>query len=190
MDKMSTQELMSALADGELQGEELARGLAAAAADPAALQAWHAYHLVGDVLRSDDLAGGTPPAAFIARLQAGLQADRAMYAQPMPAEAVRIDVSRPAANDSRRWKLVAGFASLAAVAAVGWTVAGVGGAGPAGPQMAAAPAPVVAGAQQGAMLRDARLDALLAAHRQFGGATVLQPTAGFLRNATFEGPAR
>lgn len=185
MDKMSTQELISALADGELQGDELARGLQATAADPAAREAWHAYHLIGDVLRSEDLAGGTPPAAFLARLQAGLVADRALHVASAP----RVDVSRPAANDSRRWKLVAGFASLAAVAAVGWTVAGSFGGAP-GAQLAAAPSPVQAVAGQGTMLRDARLDALLAAHRQLGGGIALQPTTGFLRNAAFEGPAR
>ncbi len=36
------------------------------------------------------------------------------------------------------------------------------------------------------MIRDPQLDALLAAHRQFGGASALQVPAGFLRNATFE----
>ena len=40
------------------------------------------------------------------------------------------------------------------------------------------------------MLRDARLDELLAAHKQFGGISALQMPAGFLRNATFENPAR
>jgi len=38
------------------------------------------------------------------------------------------------------------------------------------------------------MLRDARLDALLEAHQQAGGGS--QMPSGFLRNATFEGPAR
>jgi len=40
------------------------------------------------------------------------------------------------------------------------------------------------------MIRDARLDRLLAAHRQLGGATALGTSSGFLRNATFEGPSR
>jgi sigma-E factor negative regulatory protein RseA len=40
------------------------------------------------------------------------------------------------------------------------------------------------------MIRDPQLDRLLAAHRQFGGATALQTSSGFLRSATFEGPAR
>ena len=40
------------------------------------------------------------------------------------------------------------------------------------------------------MIRDPQLDELLAAHRQLGGASALQMPAGFLRNATFEGPTR
>lgn len=195
MDKMNTHELMSALADGQLQGEELARGLALAASDPAAIEAWQAYHLVGDVLRSGELAGGTAPHAFLARLQESLRNE-----QPLGAAAVRpmhvLPVPRPAqaANDpSQRWKLVAGFASVAAVAAIGWTALGTGGkAG--GPQLAASPAAgqgvVLTATDRGTMLRDARLDQLMQAHRQFGGATALQSSAGFLRNATFEGPAR
>jgi sigma-E factor negative regulatory protein RseA len=35
------------------------------------------------------------------------------------------------------------------------------------------------------MIRDPRLDELLAAHKQFSGASALQQPAGFLRNATF-----
>lgn len=37
------------------------------------------------------------------------------------------------------------------------------------------------------MLRDPRLDELMAAHRQYGGAAALQLPADFLRNANFEG---
>jgi sigma-E factor negative regulatory protein RseA len=40
------------------------------------------------------------------------------------------------------------------------------------------------------MIRDPRLDALLAAHRQFGGTSALQMPSGFLRNATFEESSR
>jgi sigma-E factor negative regulatory protein RseA len=43
---------------------------------------------------------------------------------------------------------------------------------------------------QQVMLRDPQLDAMLAAHRQAGGAPALQMSAGFLRNATFEGTSR
>jgi sigma-E factor negative regulatory protein RseA len=99
-----------------------------------------------------------------------------------------------------RWKMAAGFASLAAVAAIGWSsFAGLQGAGSSGAQLAVAPAPVqpaapvvaVAGNEgQQVMIRDPRLDELLAAHKQFGSTSALQMPAGFLRNATFETPDR
>jgi sigma-E factor negative regulatory protein RseA len=57
-------------------------------------------------------------------------------------------------------------------------------------QLAAAPGTVLAGGQGGLMIRDPNLDEFLAAHRQLGGASALQTPAGFLRNATFEGPTR
>jgi len=44
------------------------------------------------------------------------------------------------------------------------------------------------GGEAQVMLRDARLDQLLEAHRQAGGAA--QMPSGFLRNATFDGPSR
>ena len=54
----------------------------------------------------------------------------------------------------------------------------------AGHRVLAAQLPTVFGASL------ARLDELLAAHRAAAGASALGNTAGFLRNATFEGPGR
>ena len=107
---------------------------------------------------------------------------------------VTIDRQAPAANDWLR-KLVAGVASVAAVTAVGWNLWSANGIGGAQPQMASAAAassvlPVSADAAGTTMMRDPRLDQLLQAHRQLGGGTALGTTSGFLRNATFEGPAR
>ena len=197
MDRMDTQEQISALADGQLRGEAFAQAVQLATQDEGAREAWSTYHLIGDVLRSSELAAGGSQAAFLQGFQARLRAEPvamqvpvAPAARPAPA----IDVQRPAANEaSWRWKLVAGFATVTAVAAVGWNL--VGGTGPSSqPQLAAAPAAsstqVAAGTERGTMIRDARLDQLLAAHRQFGSATALQTSGGFLRNATFEGQAR
>jgi sigma-E factor negative regulatory protein RseA len=200
-DMMNGNERISALADGQLQGEAFARAVEAAA--PTARRAtWHAYHLVGDVLRSRELAGAPgagvpgeavgPPRAGEAVHLAGARWWASPCDRPRP-------VAQPAANDGAfRWKLVAGVASMAAVAAVGWSVLGhgrrfrrpaaTGGCFPAG---ARRPATVLARSPTGAvMIRDPKLDELLAAHRQFGGASALQMPAGFLRNATFDGPAR
>lgn len=195
MNKMDNSELISALADGQLRGEEFARGVQAATADAAALRTWQAYHLVGDVLRSRELAATASPDQFLERLRARLHAEQAPRPQA-PVATVTAQPGRPAANDaSLRWKLVAGFATVAAMAAIGWTVVGSGLPGSGQPQLASAPGPtsgaaLVAGNEQGAMIRDPKLDQFLAAHRQFGSANALQAPAGFLRNATFEGPAR
>ena len=190
MDKMDNQELISALADGQLQGEALARGVQAATADARAREAWCTYHLVGEVLRTGRGQTGVAPEAFLAALRGRLQAEPA----PRPAiaflPAVPVQGSdRVAANDWR-WKLVAGVASVAAVGAISWNMVGGPVSPSAQPQLAAAPASVAAAVRPASMIRDAQLDRLLAAHRQLGGATALQTSSGFLRNATFEGPAR
>lgn len=199
MDKMQMQEMISALADGQLRGGALESVIQTVATDAQARNAWHTYHLIGDVLRSGNLPTGTAPATFLAGFQVRLEREQARERIEEVASAPLVEAAQPvrssgeAANDtSFRWKLVAGFASLAAVAAIGWTAAGDIMRGQP-PQMAsAAPQGATAVAERPAiMIRDARLDEMLAAHRQLGGgASALQSPAGFLRNATFEGPAR
>ena len=198
-------EQLSALADGQLQGDEFAAALAWAAQDEGR-DTWGVYHLVGDVLRSSDLARPVNP-AFLSRLRDELAKEAPPQRPQAPAELDTLDhvaVYLPeAANASVfRWKMVAGFASLAAVAAIGWTsFSQLQGAGGPGAQLAASSperstaqgAPVVAVADadgQQVMIRDPRLDELLAAHKQFGSTSALQMPAGFLRNATFETPGR
>lgn len=205
-DISNTRELVSALADGQLRGEEFARALALIEHSEEARAHWHAYHLVGDVLRSHELAESSArDAAFAERLRQRLQQEVAM---DRPAVAMNFVANggglsgaegqnrteRPSANDaSLRWKLVAGLASLATVMVVGWHATSNDGKEAAGaPQLAqaSAPAPQAAAEMSPAMIRDPRLDQLLAAHQQFGGTSALQMPAGFVRNATFERPAR
>jgi sigma-E factor negative regulatory protein RseA len=190
MDKIQMHEMISALADGQLRGEALERVIQTIATDSQARTAWHTYHLIGDVLRTGELPTGTAPARFLAGFQVRLERERA-------GDGVRIEPAMPAvaaANDSSfRWKMVAGFASFAAVAAIGWSALVSIAPLSQQPQLAKAPveAVTVHVEQAPVMIRDPRLDEMLAAHRQFGGgASALQATAGFLRNATFEGPGR
>ena len=189
--KMDNQELISALADGHLQGDAVARAVQAASADARGRQAWCNYHLVGEVLRTGRASSGSAPEAFLARLRERLEDEKPLAApEPLAAQAA-VDTSRPPANDWI-WKLAAGVASVAAVAAVGWNMWGGSAAPVPQPQLATAPeaAPVVVEAGAPAMIRDARLDQLLSVHRQFGGAGLLQTSSGFIRNATFEAPGR
>jgi sigma-E factor negative regulatory protein RseA len=66
------------------------------------------------------------------------------------------------------------------------------GAATDGPLKSAEELAIIASAVPNAqrMIRDPELDALLVAHGAMGGNSALQLPSGFLRNATFERPAR
>lgn len=194
-DARNPHELVSALVDGELRGDEFAQALALLDTSADARAHWHACHVAGDVLRGRDLAGrAAGDAEFVARLRQRLQVEQPAHRRPALATELerRPAVALPAANDALRWKRVAGFASLAALAVVAWQLVREGGTSNVGPQLAQQSRPAVqaTNASVTAMTRDPRLDQFLAAHQQFGGASALQKPAGFLRNATFEQPAR
>ena len=197
-DSMAACELASALADGELQGSEFAQALDALQADEEARARWHTYHLVGDVLRSGAGAAVRPhDPAFVARLRRRLRDEQATP-RSVAAQVVRAPLRHSANDGLWRWKLAAGLSSLAVVAVLGWQFVVALRDDGAGAQLArsAAPAATVAqptelaGAEAPVMIRDPQLDQLIAAHQQQGGASALQMPAGFLRNATFERPAR
>ena len=177
-------ELISALADGQLQGEELARALELLERDEQARAYWHACHVAGDVLRAHELArGAAGDAAFVERLGPHLRAAMPVPQRVPPATAW---AGRLAANDAWRWPRVAGLAALALGAAVAWHL---GGDEAGAPVQLAQTAPATRSVEEGAaqvMIRDPRLDQLLAAHRELGGVSALQKPSGFLRNATFE----
>jgi len=221
---LSTDHLLSAMADGEVDPAEFDALMASLGDTADTLSSWHAYQVVGDVLRGNaDPIGGTPAGDFLAAVRVGLGTPGAgtdaaprLPEQPvLPAiQPVRVE----AANDAVfRWKLVAGFASLAAVMAVSWSVVsgfGAGAGGVAGAELAssqpnavstpaavqppivatlAAPAPatpVAVNTGLGVLIRDAQLEALLAEHRQHGGVSALQTPSGFIRNATYEAAGR
>jgi len=187
---------VSALVDGDLHGAEFAQVVGEVCTREELLSTWRTYHLVGDVLRSGSHVTCRDSTAFVAGFQQRLAAETNASGEglkPLPAPAVRRRAE--AANEPIfRWKLVAGAASLAAVVAIGWNVIAGTGSAPAGAVVATTKPGttetrvMVGGEQPQVMLRDARLDALLEAHQQAGGGS--QMPSGFLRNATFEGPAR
>lgn len=193
-------ELLSALADGVLEGEELAQALDLAARTEAQ-QTWQVYQLVGDVLRAPELAAYGRSALVekvCAQLTQQEQRPQAAAADTAQMLAAAAPARAEAANAAQfRWKWVVGLASVATVAVVGWGVFGaVHEEGSAAMQLAASqPAvPLVAVAdpngERQPMLRDPRLDELLAAHQQYGYTPALQMPAGFLRNAAFESAGR
>ena len=194
---MTTPERLSALADGQLDDQELAAALEACVHEPFALGCWNTYHLIGDVLRLPAHASAPlavdAELAFVNRLNKRLAQElpRSKELAPAKAAADLIHLRGPASNDSSfRWKLVAGVASLAAVSAIAWNASGLL-APEFQSQLAQASSPqIVVTSAQGPVVRDARLQELFAAHKQFGAASALQESSGFLRNTTFEMPAQ
>ena len=172
-------ERLSALADGEL--EDVAPLCAAWRAQVEVRETWHTYHLIGDVLRSEDLAvAPARDAALLGRLRDRLAAEPTVLA-PEPARATT--------EHDRRWSMRAAMAVTAGVVAVGGiyglmrpaagptTVAAIDPPATPAPVRAVVPAeaePVVVIANGNLrLIRDARLDAYLAAHKQFPGSSAL-----------------
>lgn len=210
--------VLSALIDGELDAAHVDGLLATVHSETDALANWHSYLVIGDVLRGAGVVTtAQPPGDFLAGIRERLRSEATPTTLPKSGawtpihEPKTVPTRAPAANDSLfRWKLVAGFASLAAVMAVSWSVlsgAPPGAGGGASPQLAAAPAAVASPAPaaavattpstavvvntgQGPLIRDARLEELLAEHRQNAGMSALQMPTGFIRNATYDAAGR
>ncbi|TAK99559.1 MAG: anti-sigma 24 factor [Aquabacterium sp.] len=64
-DRDATRAALSALADGEAPSADVARACAAWRDQPDARAAWHDYQMIGDVMRSDDLAHASSGDAFL-----------------------------------------------------------------------------------------------------------------------------
>lgn len=200
-----TGELLSALVDSHLTFEECIAALDACEHDSSLFKQWNAYHLVGDVLRSS--ASGVAlgaDMAFVGRLRQRLASEtlpagRALRSDSTPrfpsaesgialAQVGTTAHRQDPANDGNfRWKMVAGFASLAAVGAIAWSNFGALLRTDA-PQFAIdkGKEQVLVASPMGPIVRDARLEEQLADHRQLGVAGTLQMPSGFFRNAAFE----
>ena len=176
---------LSSLADGEATSDAQERCLALWAEQAAARERWRHYQLIGDVLRSRELArDGAHDAAFLAAVRARLAREPAVLRPAQPA-AVR-----------RRRGWAAPLAAAAGVAAVAGVVVMLRAVPTPidGAQVVVAPGvrAVVASApgkaepsQQpfnGRLIRDARLDRYLAAHRQSGNGAALQMPGGVVRS--------
>ena len=183
-------ELLSALADGELVMGAADAGLQNVFQSNTLHSDWNNYQVIGHALRdgpgTDAQLGAD--SAFLQRLNARLVDEKMMpQGQFVTSPGAIALPDQPAANDGVfRWKLVAGFASLSAALVVAWNFIGSPDAS-ADAQLAKnrMVEQVVVASPQGLVVRDARLEELMAAHKQLGGSS-LQAPSGFLRNAGFE----
>ena len=201
-DRSSSRRILSALADGDATDSEAVRAFHAWRDDADARASWHAYQLIGDVLRSEDLA--TRPAAdesFLVALRARLAAEPVVLApQPRVAEA---PVALPVAANATLRPRVRWQAPLAMAAGFLVVIGGLNIVRPfnhgAGASLAsnAAPASAVLASSNGAAAtpQQAQADAdqlapYLAAHRQSTMSGPFQMPGGDVRNVSLVQPAR
>jgi len=188
------QQALSALMDGEGGDAEL---VCKAWRDDADLRAdWHAYHLIGEAMRSNDVrCAPLHDARFLDRLRETLASEPVILAPAATAAA--------APRGRRAWAapaaVAAGFFAVAGVLVV-MRMAGPAGATPdASTQLAAevtvpvaqaVPASAGMAGNEGRLIRDAELDRYLAAHRQYGNTSALAVPGGTVRNAAAAAPGR
>jgi sigma-E factor negative regulatory protein RseA len=120
---------ISALMDGELEGQEAPEALKALGADGEARDAWRTYHLISDALHETRVLSGD----FAQRVAARLEAEPTVVAP------VRLAPQPQGA----RWVALSAAASVAAVALVGWLAFA--------PQQPSAPLPQLAKSPQPAV---------------------------------------
>lgn len=174
---------LSALADGDPHAAQQA--CAAWRDDADARRAWHTYHLIGDVLRSDELARApTRDADFLHGLRARLAQEPVVLAPAAP-------------QRGQRWLLpvaaAAGFVAVAGVLVVLRTGSPEGLAGASTMAAASRPGttlvsseaapmtPTGAAAAGGVLLRDPRLDEFLRVHQSARGGVAVAAPGGALR---------
>lgn len=205
-------EVISTMVDGQASDADLDRAIEMLACGSVGRQTWHAYHVVGDVMRGGVSNDVRHDAAFLLRLQGALQQEAVGEPAPPTARAAvsvmapqAVRANRPSANEERfSWRWVASVAVVAVAVTAGWLTASDPQQGGSVPMLAQKPAAEMApradaasaamAAQavvgQPVMVRDPKLDQWLAAHQQFGGASALQVPVGFVRSATSERAAR
>ncbi|PRX30289.1 RseA-like anti sigma(E) protein [Paraburkholderia sp. BL18I3N2] len=188
-------ERLSAFVDGELFGEEhLNLDAFISGLNGEDRAAWSSYHLIGDALRSDDLAvSPAASSAFLSGFAARLDNEPHVLAPAAMPVARRLLALRR--------RVVPAFAVAAAAATLTWIVVpqlqGVPG-GPGAAQLASvqrgdalqrvamAPAPtatVQPVAQDANIIRDASLDQYLEAHQQFAQQPVMPGSMPLIRAA-------
>ena len=183
-------ELLSALVDGELDMGAAGASLQQVLHSKTLHSDWNNFQVIGHVLRSGAGSDGQLGAdsAFLQRLNTRIGDEKITPQVHLVAGNGVISLpNQLAANeDVFRWKMVAGFASIAASLVVGWNFMGSPDTS-AGAQLAQNRSieQVVVTSTQGPIVRDVRLEELLAAHKQLGNSS-LQAPSGFLRNAGFE----
>jgi sigma-E factor negative regulatory protein RseA len=191
---------LSAVMDGDADASDAA--CVAWRNDAAARSDWHVYHLISDLMRSDEhRADAAHDARMLARLREQLKKEPVVLA-PLPAPSTKFAQNRRARAWLMPTAIAAGFAAVAGALVVA-RVADVAPADRAGVVAATpTPVPVVRAAlaekppvplvveDAPTMLRSAELDRYLAAHRQYANGALQVAPGGVVRQAAVAAPGR
>jgi len=193
-DPNNQRQALSALMDGDGSAADLAllgwRNDAGARAD------WHDFHLIGELMRSDDVrCAPVSDARFFAGLRERLAREPVVLA---PAAVGREVASARKAESRRNWigpvAIAAGFVAVAGVLVLTRSGAPGGAAQDRAPllanQGAASVAPAASTGTVGGLIRDAELDRYLAAHRQYSNTSALAAPGGLVRSTVIAAPGR
>ncbi len=170
---------ISALMDGELDGQQARAQFARLKQDQELAECWHTFHLVGDALRGERALSQD----FGKRLTARLAAEPTVLA-PQRSMARRITTYALSAA-----------ASLSAVAVVGWLAFFNNPLAPQSEiaQSPNAPAPAAtspAQAQLASVPSDGKMNEYLIAHQEFSPSTAIQGLAPYIRGVSSAQPAQ
>jgi len=120
----AAKERLSALVDGELERDSVSQACVSWRDDASLRASWHAYHWIGDALRSDELCSDAAcDAAFVQSLSERLAGEPALLpAQPVQALRPALAPAGPSGMRSRHWSWMAPSAAAAGFVAVAGVV--------------------------------------------------------------------
>ncbi len=197
----SLSEEISALIDGELPSQELQRVAEQWRTQASVRADWYTFHLIGDVLRSEDLAStASHDSRFLKTFTERLAGEPVVLA-PASMHAKWVNrLTRP-----WLWSSAAAIGSvvMGATLWLGLTLSPAGAPEmltsvrlmpPISSSLSVASGSTSSGLlpplerypRQGDLLRDAQLDHYLAAHQQFVGTSALGAPSGFIRNVAVD----
>ncbi len=207
----AARQMLSRLTDGDGDAAMAGRACTQWQHDSEARATWHSYQLMGDALRSQDLARAPQrDADFLMQLRARLVLDAGQDAAPATATVTSLP-QRPAVRAPARWlapaAIAAGFVAVAGVIVV-TRMAAPGGEPAVGTQLAvrstlqpaapgfqragvgAASQPAGVDLMDAAMVRDAQIDRYFRAHRDMRVGPGAALPGGALRSVDTIVPSR
>ncbi|MDP3223606.1 MAG: RseA family anti-sigma factor [Rubrivivax sp.] len=182
---------LSGAVDGDVEG--LDKACRAWRDDPQARATWHSYHLIGDVMRSSELAAApSHDARFLAQLRERLADEPVVLAPSAPKRAA--PAWRMPAAVAAGFVLVAGMLVVSQVSGpeidgAADTLAAAGSVPSGVVQVSNAAGRAAAPTAAGALIRDARLDEFLRAHQSARGGFAAAVPGSALRRVDAEMPA-